>query len=601
MDELCARLSRCLVLGEVAAPDLAGIVARAFPGCQAISVALVGQEGDHLLLHPVLNDMGSVAVGQPVAATAKCLSGTAVWTAFETGQLQVLDSNTARAVHFRDWKMLWERQGVRSAVTAPLQAEEGRIGALTVGSSRPECVDQEQVKVAALLLGLCLVHAKCKHDLQVAVGLLQNFPQQPLSQPPSPERATSANSQHSLQATPVMRVEAHAPGSCEDPECGPRGGQAVPAQALPHGIAGQAFGSGSTSLAAQQASIPHEGRVFAFRCYACQAENAVHILPEDLGLTRMAGPSSEPGIDLPAPPFQVQEIGAGIQPHEQVSASLRHSPESVNHFRPGHARSEPASMRQSGALAAAAPGIPHQPTPIPARFAGLQTQGSPEREGAGEALEQHLFWQTFRDAVLERKYTIWHNARCSKRDLIFSIISFVGTCWICFIQPYQLAAHYPRTWPLMYMFMLVWLIRSFAPARYLRIREPLVAGLLAYNGMWLLHFFVLDNLLQTMAPEHWVDLLWMLRMSSAEALHLMPFGLQMRFKVFFPVQLLNVLVALAFLPRTCGLMYPAGAWPGCLGAFSALVVVLGLLVPATLVWYNELRARRAFLAIAHTA
>ncbi|KAK9805647.1 hypothetical protein WJX72_009939 [[Myrmecia] bisecta] len=602
MDELCVLISRFLVLGEAVRPELAELVAQLFPGCEVISVALVGQEGDGLLLYPILDDSGSVAVGQPVAATAKCTSGTAVWAAFETGQLQVLDSHTARAVHFRDWRMLWERQGVRGMVTAPLQAEEGRIGALTVGSSHAEGVNQEQVQVAALLLGLCLVHAKCKHDLQVAASLLQSFSQQVCSPASSQAQPAVAAAQLSLQALPVQWVVTHAPGSCEHPECGV---QAGPGPARAQHAVGPPEAAGSEPGVSSAASLTHHGRAFAFRCYACQAENAMHILPEDLGLTRVAEPGPGPLPDPPSGPPPAA-YRAATQPHDIGGSRQELDKVPAEYYRKRMEPDVPANHAQlanaphSNSQAAGAPEISPHPGSMQQRVSKNAQVSALMRSGAGEALGQHPLWQTFRDPAVERDYVAWHDARCTRSDLYYNLITLAGAIAVAFAKPYRLASHCPRTWPLLFVFMIPWVFRCLAPARYLRHREPITAFLLAYCGMVSSHYY-LEQLLHIMPPEEWAKWMWMVRMSGAEALSLLCFGLQMRFKVFLPLQTLNVLVALAFLPRTCGLMYPAGAWPGCVGAFSALVVVLGLLVPCALVWYNELRGRRAFLAVAHAA
>ena len=65
-------------------------------GC-CCSVALVSQDGDHLLYYP-LPDSSEQQL-RALAATAKCRLGTAVWAAFQTG----------RPLHYQDdvrWKTL---------------------------------------------------------------------------------------------------------------------------------------------------------------------------------------------------------------------------------------------------------------------------------------------------------------------------------------------------------------------------------------------------------------------------------------------------------------------------------------------------------------
>ncbi|KAK9824646.1 hypothetical protein WJX72_012032 [[Myrmecia] bisecta] len=300
MNELCTQLARCVVLGEETRPDLPELINRILPFCEVVSVALVGQEGEHLLLYPVVE--GGVPVEGRLTAVAKCSAGTAVWAAFQTGQQVVLGSQSSWNVSYKDWGLLWQRYRVRNLVTAPLEAAEGLLGALTVGSTRPHALNMERIQALSVLLGQCLVHVKCKYDLQMAIGLLHRvYPQQvvtdilPEASAMPASTAPPASRPQPEQALAVQHVSTHVPGSCHMPDCGQQGAPAGPASTA-HVAANSAAGSSAPASAAGAdgcCAKAVEGRALTFLCHNCHAENAMHVRPQDMGLQLVSQPSPQ--------------------------------------------------------------------------------------------------------------------------------------------------------------------------------------------------------------------------------------------------------------------------------------------------------------------
>ncbi|KAK9805513.1 hypothetical protein WJX72_002559 [[Myrmecia] bisecta] len=172
LSELCICIARSVVMGQAApGPELSVLIHNVLPLCEVLCVAVAAAQGEHLLLYSVIEG-GAAAEGR-LTAEAKCTAGTAVWAAYQTGQQYLLRPNSARPVIYDDWRVLRHKYGVEHIVTAPLETDEGLLGAVTLGSSHAEAIDLERFQTVSQLLGQCLMHVKCKQDLQMAIDMLQ--------------------------------------------------------------------------------------------------------------------------------------------------------------------------------------------------------------------------------------------------------------------------------------------------------------------------------------------------------------------------------------------------------------------------------------------
>ncbi|KAK9806215.1 hypothetical protein WJX72_005729 [[Myrmecia] bisecta] len=200
-----------------------------------------------------------------------------------------------------------------------------------------------------------------------------------------------------------------------------------------------------------------------------------------------------------------------------------------------------------------------------------------------------------RDVELERGYLRWHNAGCANLDLYFQIIAIIIVTATCFMEPFKLTANFPCAWPGAYYFMVPLLVRTLYPRRYLEWREPIIASCLAWYGTYVPHVLAINFILANSEAKR-TSLMWLPRETALEALSILPLGYLVRFRSFLPVQVYNAAVIIGAMPAKCEMLWPGGAWPGCFSAFAAVMVAVGVVGPACLIWYNETRARRAYVA-----
>lgn len=209
---------------------------------------------------------------------------------------------------------------------------------------------------------------------------------------------------------------------------------------------------------------------------------------------------------------------------------------------------------------------------------------------AQRLIQQHPFWMTFSEPLVEEEFNVWFGQKCSKMDTIFMLVATIYITQLLFFT-WALADQQAEKWPLFgYIMVPVLILQHGDTSWYLKNRVSilgcirlLMLGFLALVVPYIVHS-------HPGASTRWMD------MSGLGPLVVVPLGLLVRFKVHVVLHAISCASLVVQGLQTCMAEPQAAKYPCQMASMQRLVVAT--CAPTAVLYLAELRARAVYLQTA---
>ncbi|KAL0047473.1 hypothetical protein WJX82_004362 [Trebouxia sp. C0006] len=205
-------------------------------------------------------------------------------------------------------------------------------------------------------------------------------------------------------------------------------------------------------------------------------------------------------------------------------------------------------------------------------------------------IQQHPFWMTFTEPLVEEDFNVWFGQKCSKVDTIFMLVATIYITQLLFFT-WALADQQAQKWPLFgYIMVPVLILQHGDTAWFLKNRISILGCIRVLMLAFLA--LVVPYIVQSHpgASTRWMD------MSGLGPLVVIPLGLLVRFKVHVVLHAVSCASLVVQGLQTCMAEPQAAKYPCQTASMQRLVVAT--CAPSAVLYLVEMRARAVYLQTA---